>query len=113
MEHYLVAQDDLPVCVLNDQGGSSINVEQEEISPTLRANSHQHEPVIALQANGIDRADTAGRGAMGCKVGERTKAIRLNTIDRHAVCYQSKVGAFKRAITRALVINMLVKTSWL
>lgn len=31
--------------VLNDQGGSSINVE-EGVSPTLRANAHQHEPCV-------------------------------------------------------------------
>jgi site-specific DNA-cytosine methylase len=72
------------VVILNDQGGSSINVEQEEISPTLRANSHQHEPVIALQANGIDRADTAGCNGCGWRYNE---SYTLNTIDRHAVCF--------------------------
>ena len=102
--------------VLNDQGGSSINVESEEISPTLRANSHQHEPVIALQAkqqslatteecantlgandwkepqvialqaNGIDRADTAGCNGAGWRENE---SYTLNTIDRHAVCFEN------------------------
>ncbi len=44
----------------------------------------------ALQGNGIDRADTAG--CNGC--GWRTdKSYTLNTIDRHAVCYQEIVGA--------------------
>ena len=115
--------DDLPVvCVLNDQGGSSINVENEEVSPTLRANSHQHEPVIAfsqnqreevrdlgdkagalaaeagvhqqtyvaqpviaLQANGIDRADAAGCNGCGWRENE---SYTLNTVDRHAVCFE-------------------------
>ena len=79
--------DDLPVVVLNDQGGSSINVESEEISPTLRANGHQHEPVIALQGNGIDRADTAGCNGCGWREGE---CYTLNTIGRPAVCYDAR-----------------------
>jgi DNA (cytosine-5)-methyltransferase 1 len=75
------------VIVLNDQGGSSINVESENLSPTLRANSHSHEPVIALQANGIDRADTAGCNGCGWRENE---SYTLNTIDRHAVCYDAR-----------------------
>ena len=74
------------VVALNDQGGSSINVESEEISPTLRANSHQHKPVIALQANGIDRADTAGCNGAGWR---EDQSYTLNTVDRHAVCFES------------------------
>ena len=118
-------QGGIAVVVLNDQGGSSINVEQEETSPTLRANSHQHEPiiamatqqggaeiaenlcptitaaagmsgnnqpVIALQGNGIDRADTAGCNGCGWRENEM---YTLNTIDRHAVCYQEKIGALQ------------------
>jgi DNA (cytosine-5)-methyltransferase 1 len=34
------------VTVLNDQGGNSISVEKTEISPTLRSESHNHEPVV-------------------------------------------------------------------
>lgn len=85
-------QGGVAVVVLNDQGGSSINVESEDVSPTLRANSHQHEPVIALQANGIDRADTAGCNGCGWRENE---SYTLNTVDRHAVCYQGQVGALQ------------------
>jgi DNA (cytosine-5)-methyltransferase 1 len=86
-------------------------------SPTLRANSHQHEPVIAmatqqggaeiaenlcptitaaagmsgnnqpvisLQANGVDRADTAGCNGAGWR---KNECYTLNTVDRHAVCF--------------------------
>ena len=74
------------VIILNDQGGSQINVETQELSPTLRANSHQHEPVIALQANGIDRADTAGCNGCGWRENEM---YTPNTIDRHAVCVEN------------------------
>lgn len=41
-------------------------------------------PVIALQANGIDRADTAGCNGAGWRENEM---YTLNTIDRHAVCF--------------------------
>lgn len=49
--------------ILNDQGGSSISVENQEISPTLRCETHGHLPIIApapmsdkgqLQAWGFD-----------------------------------------------------------
>ena len=45
------------------------------------------EPVYALQANGIDRADTAGCNGSGWRVGE---SYTLNTIDRHAVVYDCR-----------------------
>lgn len=48
------------------------------------------EPVYALQGNGIDRADTAGCNGCGWKA---NVSYTLNTIDRHAVCYQDTVGA--------------------
>lgn len=43
------------------------------------------QPVIALQANGIDRADTAGCNGCGWRFNE---SYTLNTIDRHAVAFQ-------------------------
>lgn len=73
--------------ILNDQGGSSINVEVGNVMPTLRAQSHQHEPVIALQGNGIDRADTAGCNGCGYRENEM---YTLNTVDRPAVCYDAR-----------------------
>lgn len=36
----------LVCCLINDQGGDVINVEKGDVSPTLRAESHNHEPVI-------------------------------------------------------------------
>ena len=44
----------------------------------------------ALQGNGIDRADTAGCNGCGWKM---DVGYTLNTIDRHAVCYQNTAGA--------------------
>jgi DNA (cytosine-5)-methyltransferase 1 len=68
-----------------DQGGgkSGANV-TENISPTLTC-THGGEPVICLQGNGIDRADTAGCNGKGWKEGT---CYTLNTIDRPAVVYK-------------------------
>lgn len=49
-------------CLLNDQGGQSINVEDGVVSPTLRAESHAHEPIIRA-------AFTAGQGAKANGIG--------------------------------------------
>jgi hypothetical protein len=32
--------------ILNDQGGSSMNIEKDCVSPTLRAEPHNHEPIV-------------------------------------------------------------------
>ena len=36
-----------PFIILNDQGGGSISISKENVSPTLCAEAHNHEPVIA------------------------------------------------------------------
>jgi len=51
------------------------------------------QPVIALQANGIDRADTAGCNGCGWRENE---SYTLNTIDRHAVCFEPGAVENKR-----------------
>ncbi len=67
------------VIILNDQGGSSINVEQEETSPTLRANSHQHEPVIAFEPGAMVRD-------MGNRIwAEQSPTLRANMGDNQPV----------------------------
>ena len=45
-------------CLLNDQGGQSIQVEDGSVSPTLRAESHAHEPVVMCRAHGQANAET-------------------------------------------------------
>ena len=45
----------------------------------------EEEPVICLQGNGIDRADTAGCNGKGWKEGT---CYTLNTVDRPAICYR-------------------------
>lgn len=45
-------------CLLNDQGGQSIQVEDGSVSLTLRAESHAHEPVVMCRAHGQANAET-------------------------------------------------------
>lgn len=49
-------------CLLNDQGSQSTQVEDGRVSPTLRTESHAHEPVICA-------AFTAGQGAKANGIG--------------------------------------------
>ena len=63
-----------------------------ERSGALAANAgmkQQSYLAYALQGNGIDRADTAGCNGCGWKA---DVSYTLNTIDRHAVCYQDAAG---------------------
>lgn len=65
----------------------------DECSGALAANAgmkQQSYLTYALQGNGIDRADTAGCNGYGW---HENLTYTLNTIDRHAVCYQQIAGA--------------------
>lgn len=65
------------------QGGAEIRTDNR--CPTLTASagmSGNNQPVICLQGNGIDRADTAGCNGKGWK---EDISYTLNTIDRPAV----------------------------
>ena len=37
------------VVILNDQGGESINVEKNEVSPTLRSEAHGNVPIVFIE----------------------------------------------------------------
>lgn len=37
------------VLIVNDQGGDSIGWSREETAPTLRAESHQHLPIVVIE----------------------------------------------------------------
>lgn len=54
----------------------------ENQTGTLRAEEHGHQPVICIQGNVIDRADTVGCNGRGWT---EDKSFTLNTIDRPAV----------------------------
>ena len=71
-------------CMATQQGGAEIRTDNR--CPTLTAAagmSGNNQPVICLQGNGIDRADTAGCNG---KEWKEDISYTLNTIDRPAVC---------------------------
>lgn len=72
--------------------GISFSLEE---SPTLQV--HKEAGVCyCIQGNCIDRADTAGCNGKGVKKGE---SYTLNTIDRHAVCYEESTFYVVRRLT--------------
>lgn len=56
----------------------------QDMSVVCTAKQQDGQPVIALQGNGIDRADTAGCNGCGWRENEM---YTLNTVDRPAVCF--------------------------
>ena len=56
-------------------------------------NPHLFQPVICLQGNGIDRADTAGCNGKGWR---EDQSYTLNTIDRPAVVYSLDRASFNQ-----------------
>lgn len=72
------------LCMATQQGGAEI---AQNLCPTITAAagmSGNNQPVICLQGNGIDRADTAGCNGKGWRENE---CYTLNTIARPAVVY--------------------------
>ena len=65
----------------------------ENQTGTLRAEEHGHQPVICIQGNAIDRADTAGCNGRGWT---EDKSFTLNTIDRPAVYDPSVHHSYKK-----------------
>ena len=71
-------------CMATQQGGAEVR--GDDRAPTLTASagmSGNNQPVICIQGNAIDRADTAGCNGKGWK---EDVCYTLNTIDRPAVC---------------------------
>lgn len=68
--------------ILNDQGGSSITVEKETISPTLRSESHGNQPIIAFSCN--EREVVRGSSI------HENVSFTLNSTDKHAVLASGK-----------------------
>ena len=81
------------ICMATQQGGAEIRTDDK--APTLTAAagmSGNNQPVICIQGNCIDRADTAGCNGKGWT---EDVSYTLNTVDRPAVAYsfKSKMGA--------------------
>lgn len=82
-------------CMATQQGGAEVR--SDDRAPTLTASagmSGNNQPVICLQGNAIDRADTAGCNGKGWK---EDICYTLNTIDRPAVCAGFKLGNSEQA----------------
>ena len=82
-------------CMATQQGGAEVR--NDDRAPTLTASagmSGNNQPVICLQGNAIDRADTAGCNGKGWK---EDVCYTLNTIDRPAVCAGFKLGNSEHA----------------
>ena len=70
-------------CMATQQGGAEIRT--DDLAPTLTAAagmSGNNQPVVCIQGNCIDRADTARCNGKGCT---EDVCYTLNTIDRHAI----------------------------
>lgn len=84
-----------PIVMATQQGGAEIRTDNR--CPTLTASagmSGNNQPIICLQGNGIDRADTAGCNGKGWT---EDVSYTLNTIDRPAVCAAFKGGQGEKA----------------
>lgn len=82
-------------CMATQQGGAEVRSDGR--APTLTASagmSGNNQPVICIQGNAIDRADTAGCNGKGWK---EDVCYTLNTIDRPAVCAGFKLGNSEHA----------------
>ena len=89
--HAIAATDRPPIGIMSSgfigsQGSKAGSVGfAQELAATLRAGQETH-CVIALQANGIDRAENAGCNGAGWR---EDKSYTLNTVDKHAVVFES------------------------
>lgn len=70
------------ICCLNDQGGSVMDV-SDDVTATLRAQQHGHQPIICIQGD-IARGAHEGQNGIGV---QEDICYTLNTIDRPAVAY--------------------------
>ena len=103
----VVCYQDVTDChILDDQGGSQVNVRTDGKSPTLRAEMHGNVPCVMEELKAysvenhpadsrvdIDRADTAGCNGKGWK---EDTCYTLNTIDRPDVVYAFDRAAFNQ-----------------
>jgi len=48
----LSCNNDQTLIIINDQGGAVMSIEKADIAPTLRSESHQHEPIICIDLGG-------------------------------------------------------------
>lgn len=54
------------ILLLNDMGGGIMNIEKGDVSPTLRRETHGHEPIIVLENDGANDNEM-----LRCETGRR------------------------------------------
>lgn len=77
------------ILVMNDQGGNRMKVEDKDISPTLRAETHGHPPIVALN---LLQDPISSENKTPCITTGNTKAGQANL----AVCYSIDRAAFNQ-----------------
>ena len=89
-----------PTFIIDNIGGQAEYGKVTHVNGTLRAGSQgaigyvvEQQPIICLQGNGIDRADTAGCNGAGWR---EDKSYTLNTVDRPAVAYGLDRASFNQ-----------------
>ena len=89
-----------PTFIIDNIGGQAEYGKVTHVNGTLRSGSQgaigyvvEQQPIICLQGNGIDRADTAGCNGAGWR---EDKSYTLNTVDRPAVAYGLDRASFNQ-----------------
>lgn len=77
------------VVIVDDQGGSSINIKKDGITGTLRAEAHGNLPVVAIAGNTIGRQPKQGGNGDGFS--QDGVSYTLTSTDQHAVCFNGDV----------------------
>lgn len=111
--------DERITCFIPD-GANCTGYKESKVSATLCIKYHygcggdaalivEKKPcVISLQANGIDRCDTAGCNGRGWN--DSGKSYTLNTIDRHAICYEAKDNGEGDKVPTKYIVRRITPT---
>jgi len=74
-----VDKDNIGLVILNDQGGSIINIEKGDVSPTLRSQAKGHEPLVfepgAVSRTGNHYYEDGKTGALRANMGDNQFAL--------------------------------------
>lgn len=96
-------KDILPVIpaveILNDQGGASLTVEQREISPTLRSQTHGNLPVVAL---GFDLQQITSKTNRSTR--KPVQPTLCGTGNPHALCMASAQANAEILLDKSLTL---------
>lgn len=96
----LATNMDMTVICLNDQGGNSLNVEDSGMAPTLRAQSHQHEPVVTIPTKEPNSTCYAIGNGQADGTGLHDVAGTLNCMhDQQAIMYPQNRKYIVRRLT--------------